>query len=259
MGCFSLVGGLSARVVCGGLPRCRRPWCSSFSRWFLCGPAGLGRGACARVRSRWWSLVSLLAFQLKIAYNIGTKLLGLVMFSSSVSSSVLGLVSGAGCVGFSGGRSLSGSSLSAAQWLAGSSSVSSGFVGCAAGADALFRGAFPGLRVVSVAPGSGRGGFAQRSVSVVLGVSRSGSGLWVSFPSGPCPAGLVPSSSSSRCFCGLGSGSWASLALAAGLGVSCLVFLPSGSVPASWDFVALGGGWFSFSPSSSGSAQLALF
>lgn len=179
------------------------------------------------------------------------------MFPSSVSSSVLGLVSGAGCVGFSGGRSLSGSSLSAAVWLAGSCSVSSGFVGCAAGADAVFRAAFPGLRVVSVVAGSGRSGFARRSISVVIGVSRSGSGLWVSFPSGPCPVGLVPSSSSSRAFCGSGSGSWASLSLAAGLGIPCLVFAPFG-VPGSWGFVALGSGWFSWSPSSVPS-QLALF
>lgn len=119
------------------------------------------------------------------------------------------------------------------------------FVGCAAGVDAFFRSAFPSARVFSASAfGSGRGAFAARSVAVVRAVAAAG-GLWVSLPSSPCPAGLVPSSSSSRCFCGSGSGSWASLAFALGSGVPCLVFCPSG-VPAGWGLSSVPGcpGWF---------------
>lgn len=123
------------------------------------------------------------------------------------------------------------------------------FVGCAGGVDGFFRSAFPSASVFAAASfGSGRGSFAARSVAVVRAVLASGSGsagsggLWVSFPSSPCPAGLVPSASSSRCFSGSGSGSWASLAFAAGSGLSCLVF--GFAPPASWGFSPLGGGWW---------------
>ncbi len=93
------------------------------------------------------------------------------------------------------------------------------FVGCANGVDAFFRSQFPTASVFAAASfGSGRGSFAARSVAVVRAVAVSG-GLWVSFPSSPCPTGLQPSSSQSKCFRGLGSGSWASLAFALGLGV----------------------------------------
>lgn len=167
-----------------------------------------------------------------------------VMFSPVVSSSVLELVSSFGAVAFSGGRSLVGPSLGAARWLCSSSSPASVLVGCAPGADAVARFAFPSASVFSVVPGSGRGGFAARSCRVVRACVGS-SGLWVSFPSSSCPAGLLPSASSSRAFCGSGSGSWASLSFAVGSGVPCLVFLSPGIVPpVGWGFVALGSGWF---------------
>jgi hypothetical protein len=74
-------------------------------------------------------------------------------------------------------------------------------------------------------------------------------GLWAAFPASPCPAGLVPSGQSSRCFCGTGSGTWASLAFAVGLGLPCLVFLPSGiAAPSGWGLQPVGGGWFHFAP-----------
>lgn len=137
---------------------------------------------------------------------------------------------------------------------------SSVFVGCAAGVDAFFRSAFPAASVFSVSSerwGSGRGAFAGRSVACVRAVAAAG-GLWVSFPSSACPVGLVSSSSSSRCFSGSGSGSWASLAFALGSGVSCLVFLPAGvSVPSGWGLSAVAGcpGWFG----SAVPVQLSLF
>ena len=119
-------------------------------------------------------------------------------------------------------------------------------VGCAAGIDAAVRRAVPSASVVSAwAFGTGRGALAARSVAVVrqvaAGVSGGPSPVWVSLPGRACPAGLAPSTSPSACFSGRGSGSWASLALAVGLGVPAVVFLPPPvSAPAGWAFQPLG-------------------
>lgn len=168
------------------------------------------------------------------------------------------LLRSASVVGFSGSRSL-GCAASARAVRSAVAAVPVGVpvsVGCAGGVDGLVRSLRPAARVFAVGGSGwrGRGAFAKRSQLCVRSVAVPG-GVWVSFPVGPCPAGLVPSPSPSRCFCGSGSGSWASLAFAAGLGVSCLVFLPPGVVPpVGWGFVAGGGGWFC----RSGSVQLAL-
>jgi hypothetical protein len=124
-------------------------------------------------------------------------------------------------------------------------------VGCARGFDALARGVFPGASVFSVASfGAGRGAFARRSVAFVRALSLSPGAVLFSAPGVSCPAGLVPSVSSSACFCGLGSGSWASVAFALGLGVRVVVWVPSSSfLPAGWGFVSLGSGFFSAVPS----------
>lgn len=140
------------------------------------------------------------------------------------------------------------------------------FVGCARGVDQFFRGAFPSAVVFSVASGQfgpvSRGAFAARSVACVRAV-RSAGGLWVAFPSSACPAGLLPSASSSRCFSGSGSGSWASLAFALGSGVPCVVFLGSLPCPVGWGLSPVPGspGWFAC-PLALGSpapVQLSLF
>ncbi len=148
-------------------------------------------------------------------------------------------------VGFSGSRSSVPSAVSLAAAAVAPPFGPPIFIGCAGGVDAAFRALLPGASVLRAASfGSGRGAFAARSVAVVSAVvSAAGSrGLWVSFPSAACPAGLLPSASSSRCFCGSGSGSWASLAFAAGSGLPCLVFgFPP---PAAWGFAPVGGGWF---------------
>lgn len=119
-------------------------------------------------------------------------------------------------------------------------------VGCAPGFDSAVRSAFPSASVFSVSSfGSGRGAFARRSISFVQSLASSPGAVLVGAPACSCPAGLVPSASASVCFRGLGSGSWASLALARGLGVSLLVFLPSGVLPpVSWGFSCVGGGWW---------------
>ena len=146
--------------------------------------------------------------------------------------------------GFSGSRSgVSPSVLSSVVPLV--PAGSSVFVGCARGVDGFFCGAFPGASVFSASSfGVGRASFARRSAACVRAVAAAG-GLWVSFPASPCPAGLRPSASSSGAFCGSRSGSWASLSLALGSGVPCLVFSPAG-VPSGWGLSPVPGcsGWF---------------
>jgi hypothetical protein len=83
--------------------------------------------------------------------------------------------------------------------------------------------------------GLGRAAFAARAAALVRAVAASGPGCGVVvFVAGPCPAGLVPSPSSSRCWGGFGSGSWSEAAFAAGLGLPVVVFLcgPAASLPA---------------------------
>lgn len=170
------------------------------------------------------------------------------------------VLAAASCVGFSGSRSVPCAASASAVRRA-VAAVGAGVpvsVGCAGGVDALVRSLCPDARVFSVASVgfSGRGAFAARSAACVRSVAVAG-GVWCSFPGGACPAGLFPSASAARCFSGFGSGSWASLALAIGLGVPCLLFLPPGvSAPAGWGFVAGGGGWF-FCPAPA--TQLSLF
>lgn len=142
-------------------------------------------------------------------------------------------------VGFSGSRSLSVAHRPLVSALV-ASVVGAGrcvAVGCAPGLDSYVRreeGSSVVFRVEEY--GSGAGAFAARSVACVQAVAASGSGCgWVSFPDVPCPCGLRPSSVASRCFCGLGSGSWASAALAAGLRIPVVVFgLPVHALPAAW-------------------------
>lgn len=135
-------------------------------------------------------------------------------------------------------------------------------VGCASGADAFACSSAraAGLPVSFFAASSfgvGRASFARRSSALVSAVCASGVGCGlVAFVSVGCPAGLLPSSRSSRCFAGFGSGSWASVAFAVGLGVPVVVF-PCGSVslPAFWSgsWVACSGsfaGGFRFVPAS---------
>jgi hypothetical protein len=130
-------------------------------------------------------------------------------------------------VGFSGSRSLSSSFSSLVSCIVGGV-VASGrgvAVGCARGADSLVRAAYPSAVVFRVSGPRFPGALVARSVRFVQFVAGSGSGCGlVGFVSVPCPAGLVPSRFSSRCFAGFGSGTWASLALAVGLGVPVVVF-----------------------------------
>jgi hypothetical protein len=172
----------------------------------------------------------------------------LVVASSSFSlpSGASRLLASASSFGFCGSRSLVPPP---AVWSSVVAAVPVGrsvSCGCVGGLCALARSSFSSVSVFSVSSfGFGRGAFAARSVALVRSVASGSSPLWVSFPAVACPVGLVPSSVSSRCFCGLGSGSWASLAFACGLGVPALLFLPSGVLPpAGWGFFSLGRGFF---------------
>jgi hypothetical protein len=165
-------------------------------------------------------------------------------------TAVLSVLARAGAVGFSGSRS-SVPAVCSPVAAAVAPLHCPVFTGCAAGVDAAFRGWFPSASVLAASSfGLGRGSLAARSAACVRAVAVAGAGvegsflggLWVSFPSGECPAGLLPSASSSRTFCGSGSGSWASLAFAWGSGLPCLVF--GFAPPASWGFQSLGSGWW---------------
>jgi len=165
-------------------------------------------------------------------------------------AAVLSVFSQAGAFGFSGSRSAVPAVVPVVA-AAVASLRCPVFVGCARGVDAAFRAAFPGASVLAASSfGSGRGAFAARSAACVRAVAVAGAGsagsflggLWMSFPSGSCPAGLLPSATSSRAFCGSGSGTWASAAFAVGSGLPVLVF--GFAPPAGWGFQSLGGGWW---------------
>jgi hypothetical protein len=127
-------------------------------------------------------------------------------------------------------------------------------VGCAAGVDAVVRSALPEATILQASAfGQGRGAFAARSTALVRQCASAG-GILLSFPSQSCPIGLYPAARSSKAFCGKGSGTWATLALAVGSGVPVFVFLGSLPSPPAWPLVAVSGGWFRFT-----SAQLSLF
>ena len=159
------------------------------------------------------------------------------MQSKFSASSLSALVFSYPALAFSGSRhASSAAAASAAAFLPSVSGFSGAVgVGCARGVDSLVRSAFPSAQVFSVSSflvggRVSRASFALRSSALVHWVASAG--LLVVFPSTPCPAGVAPSVS----FRGCGSGSWGSAALAIGLGVPVLLFVPAslGSVvPAS--------------------------
>ena len=170
---------------------------------------------------------------------------------------LLARLASAPALGFSGSRSVVPPVLSPVVALAASASVPV-LVGCAGGVDGYIRTAFVGMSDrlwLFEVEGEGRGAFAARSIRFVNSLWQS-QGVLFSVPSSACPVGLVPSMRSDRCFCGAGSGSWASLAFAAALGISCFVFLDSLPAPAGWGLISLGDGWWWSYPAPS---QLSLF
>lgn len=151
------------------------------------------------------------------------------------------LVSSSPCVGFSGSRSSIPVSPAVVETLAFLSPPVVA-VGCQRGVDAAFRAAIPNAKVFTV-EGRERWQYVARSRACIEFVAEKG-GAWISFPSSPCPVGLLPSPKPSKCFSGKGSGTWASLALARGLGLPCAVFLGSIPCPVGFGLRPVGAGWF---------------
>ncbi len=144
-------------------------------------------------------------------------------------------------VGFSGRRFCSASVAGlVGRVVRGLPSSVSVAAGCALGVDAAARsacsasGSAPSrsCRVFSAASfaGSFRGRLVARSCAFVRFLASAG-GCLVVFPGRVCPARVVPGSS---WVSGGGSGSWASAALAVGLGVPVVVWLPGGVSAPSW-------------------------
>ena len=162
--------------------------------------------------------------------------------------------------GVGGARRPSAFSMSSAWelvsgWYRSGVSASSVLTSCGSGAPALARAMFPECRLFSASEfaGLGRAAFAVRAAALVRVLAASPSPLWVCFPEVACPASLRPGRSWSS---GAGSGSWQETALAFGLGVPVLVFLPCGVMPPSswgssfWVEVAQrpGGCWWYLGP-----------
>ena len=115
-------------------------------------------------------------------------------------------------------------------------------VGDASGLDRLVRAADPAARVFKVGDYNfllPRAALVRRSAALVLAVaeSRPGAPQFCVFVDRPCPAGLVPSARYWDCFAGFGSGSWASAALAVGMGLPVSLFwcTPGPPVLPAWD------------------------
>jgi hypothetical protein len=206
-----------------------------------------GAVSARRVCGVWRSFISFLGFFFKF--------LVFFMASSSASSlpfAVSQILGSSAVVGFSGSRRFVPSSLVWGSVVACVPISSVVVVGCASGLDSLARGSFAAPLVFAASSfGFGRGSFAARSVAFVRYLLGCPSSVLVSFPASVCPVGLVPSSKPSKCFAGFGSGSWASLALAVGSRVPCLVWLPLGVCPpVLWGLVPVGSGWWSANISS---------
>jgi hypothetical protein len=142
-------------------------------------------------------------------------------------------------VGFTGSRSLSINFKSLVAQIVSSFANQQIAAGCAQGADQFVRSAAPGCTVfyASSYAGPPAARLAQRSAALVRTVAASAHPLIVGFVTGPCPTGLQPAPQPSLCFAGFGSGTWATLALAAGLGVPVIVYWCTNqpvSLPANW-------------------------
>lgn len=122
-------------------------------------------------------------------------------------------------IAFSGSRSLAGNRYNLCYNLARAVSAAgySVVTGCARGADAAVRSAVPLATIFSASDfGSGKSSFARRSIEMIRSLPPES--ILVAFPDKPCPGQILPNASASKCFCGAGSGTWATIAYAAGLG-----------------------------------------
>lgn len=136
-------------------------------------------------------------------------------------------------VGVSGSRSIVPikKCLEVAQLIAPYATVAAG---CQRGVDSFFRAQFPNSAVfVAREFGNGRSSYARRSIALVSFLKQC-NGLLISFPSAACPPSLSPSPDSNKCFAGFGSGTWATTALAVGLGVPTIICGEESWLPSDW-------------------------
>jgi hypothetical protein len=119
-------------------------------------------------------------------------------------------------------------------------------VGCARGVDAQVRAMYPDA-VIFRAGQHGGNSYAEklafRSAAMVRGVYEL-RGCLVAFPMKSCPSMVKPCTEWR--FAG-GSGTWGTIALAAGLGVPTIIWLPLGiAAPFWWDdrVTQVSSGWF---------------
>ncbi len=145
-------------------------------------------------------------------------------------------------VGFSGSRSCAAAVAAALSVVGSVGGGCSVLVGCAGGVDRAVRLAVPSARVFAAAS-QRPAALAARSSALVAAVAAAGGVLVVCPAVGqPCPVGVRPGSA----FCGGGSGSWASAALAVQLGAAVLVW--SSAPPPAWlssaGFSPAPGWWF---------------
>ncbi len=115
-------------------------------------------------------------------------------------------------------------------------------VGCAKGLDSFVRNSPEFSGVIFKSQSQAAFDLIQRSAALVHAAAlypkaSKNSALFI-FADCKCPSGLFPSPSINRCFRGLGSGTWATAALAAGLGLPVFAFGAKPSdLPKGW------GGW----------------
>ena len=167
---------------------------------------------------------------------------------------VRSLLVGAPAVGFSGSRAPSRASVAGAR-LAVAAVVAPILVGDARGIDAIVRSDRPDARVFCAA-GYEPAQLVARSIACVRAVALLG-GVFTAFPAAPCPTGLRPSSAASVCFAGYSAGTWSSLALARGLGLAVVVYLPEDiDPPPAFGLASVGAGWWLGEPIAQ---QIAMF
>ena len=86
---------------------------------------------------------------------------------------------------------------------------------------------------------------SRRALPASCATSPRSRVFWWPFPLRPAHPASRPRAARPLCFSGHGSGTWASVALAAGLGCAALVYLPPGIPPPAWlgTSLALPSGW----------------
>jgi len=112
-------------------------------------------------------------------------------------------------------------------------------VGCASGLDSMVRNSPSFTGKVFKAASRRPSDLVARSAEMVYEARQTYNPALLFWPNASCPSNVRPSHKVSECFCGGGSGTWATAALAAGLRVQIFAFgVPWRNLPLNW-----GGSW----------------